>query len=412
MTTNRGYIPKGTKHLGKPDGGEKNHRSFERSCATTNIEERWAVDPERQSAFDRNAILLGTAKLPSGAEAFYDRAIFVCDYQGLPIYCETCHCYKPDRSHHSSDVGRCVRRMDHFCPWVGGMVCETNHKWFIQFLVYAAFFSVFVLITNAYMLSDQQRRIGDLNAHIIVATGIGGLFSLFSVGMAGNTIHLAFQNITTVETLDRARRFCHLAVFVNARELEAIITARSARSSNDAPSPYETTITYPLQPAPPRTSTERNSTTDDRVSEPSRTGPALPSSSREPRTFAVLRTHSGDNPWDLGPFSNWKQIMGARFVDWFLPIKHSPMCRRDRSDFEYPFGPVVDRLKREAGIPPAISTIRDRKTRRRHSSVTRDSVNNSLSHSDSDHSRRRRRKRHRRRRSTREGHDASDATHV
>jgi len=45
------------------------------------------------------------------------RDVFVCDRQGLPIYCQHCQNWKPDRAHHSQDAGRCTLKMDHFCPW-------------------------------------------------------------------------------------------------------------------------------------------------------------------------------------------------------------------------------------------------------------------------------------------------------
>lgn len=60
-----------------------------------------------------------------GLEAFYSKDVFVCEADGRPKWCSECQQWKPDRSHHSSDLGRCVRKMDHFCPWVGGMVSET-----------------------------------------------------------------------------------------------------------------------------------------------------------------------------------------------------------------------------------------------------------------------------------------------
>lgn len=61
-----------------------------------------------------------------GLEAFYSKDVFVCEVDGKPKWCSECQQWKPDRSHHSSDIGRCVRKMDHFCPWVGGMVSETG----------------------------------------------------------------------------------------------------------------------------------------------------------------------------------------------------------------------------------------------------------------------------------------------
>jgi palmitoyltransferase len=51
--------------------------------------------------------------------------VFVCDETGRPKWCNECYGMKPDRSHHSSELNRCVLRMDHYCPWAGGMISET-----------------------------------------------------------------------------------------------------------------------------------------------------------------------------------------------------------------------------------------------------------------------------------------------
>lgn len=59
-----------------------------------------------------------------GLELFYSKDVFVCEVDGRPKWCSSCMQWKPDRSHHSSELGRCVRKMDHLCPWVGGMVAE------------------------------------------------------------------------------------------------------------------------------------------------------------------------------------------------------------------------------------------------------------------------------------------------
>jgi len=52
-----------------------------------------------------------------GLEEFYRRDVFVCEMDGKPKWCTDCGNWKPDRAHHCSDVGRCVHKMDHFCPW-------------------------------------------------------------------------------------------------------------------------------------------------------------------------------------------------------------------------------------------------------------------------------------------------------
>ena len=54
---------------------------------------------------------------PRNLAEFLDKEVFACENDGLPRYCSSCDCWKPDRSHHCSEVGRCVMKMDHFCPW-------------------------------------------------------------------------------------------------------------------------------------------------------------------------------------------------------------------------------------------------------------------------------------------------------
>lgn len=52
-----------------------------------------------------------------GLESFYTKNVFVCQEDGRPPYCSTCCQFKTDRSHHCRELDRCVRKMDHFCPW-------------------------------------------------------------------------------------------------------------------------------------------------------------------------------------------------------------------------------------------------------------------------------------------------------
>lgn len=33
------------------------------------------------------------------------------------VRCTRCECIKTDRAHHCSTCGRCIRKMDHHCPW-------------------------------------------------------------------------------------------------------------------------------------------------------------------------------------------------------------------------------------------------------------------------------------------------------
>lgn len=60
-----------------------------------------------------------------GLENFYTKDVFCCGSDGRPIWCSSCQNWKPDRAHHSGELNRCVLKMDHYCPWVGGIVSET-----------------------------------------------------------------------------------------------------------------------------------------------------------------------------------------------------------------------------------------------------------------------------------------------
>jgi len=125
--------------------------------------------------------------------------------------------------------------------------------------------------------------------------------------MTGSTITMTLDNLTTVENLNKGTRTYNLAVLINPREHL---------------SSHLQTTTYPLGQQD--------------------TGPK--------RTFAVLRTHPGQNPWHIGYLENLKTVMGERVIEWFLPVRYSPCCSHDRGDSDFPLGPVVEQLKREARI--------------------------------------------------------------
>jgi hypothetical protein len=51
-------------------------------------------------------------------------------------WCDICHTYKPQRTHHCRVCGVCVLRGDHHCLWTSSCVGLRNHKPFILFLFY------------------------------------------------------------------------------------------------------------------------------------------------------------------------------------------------------------------------------------------------------------------------------------
>ncbi|PLB45885.1 zf-DHHC-domain-containing protein, partial [Aspergillus steynii IBT 23096] len=274
---------------------------------------------------------------PAGLEKFYTKDAFICQPDGRPLYCSTCCSYKPDRAHHCREVDRCVRKMDHFCPWVGGVVSETSFKFFIQFVFYTMVFCLFCLIVCAYFVAELKRDSGSVNPHWAVGIGLSGLFGLFTFGMTLSSLQLAMFNLSTIENINRQSVVWTLAIRVPNHVL--------AKFNPDTQwAPTFRTITYPLPPMPPPNL------------QPGAEYQHFPPPA-EQHVFAILQTLPGENPFDLGsPFKNLQQIMGFSLFDWILPLKHSPCADHNDQETTFAFGPVVSRLKLDAGLESSVET--------------------------------------------------------
>ncbi|RWA06368.1 hypothetical protein EKO27_g8744 [Xylaria grammica] len=182
-----------------------------------------------------------------GLETFYSRDAFVY------------------RVHHSREIGRCVYRMDHYCPWAGGMIGEKSFKFFVQFTTYASLFCAVVLGANAYALRRQAGQGVSPDSFFLAAIVIAAFFGLFAF----------------------------------------LMTVTSARSRDDLAT----------------------------------------------RTFAILETGPGENPWDLGPWRNWQSVMGTSPFDWFLPIHHSPCSNHESLESLYSMDRILNQLRDRYGLP-------------------------------------------------------------
>ncbi|CAI7603974.1 unnamed protein product [Penicillium glandicola] len=323
---NPGYLPPGEQKLADDEKAKKpkRHRG-KKNARIADPEKTNQADADVERGSNSTAVDTGV-----GLESFYTKDVFVCQEDGRPLWCSTCCQYKTDRAHHCRELGRCVRKMDHFCPWVGGVVSETSFKFFIQFVAYTFIYCSFALIVSAYFTAEIRRQTGGVNPQWCVCIGLSGLFAFFTAGMTLSSVQMGIFNITTIENLNRRTVVWTLAIRVPEYLLERLWAAESPWA------PTFRMVSYPFQiPSSP--------------TQPETTNP----SPGERHVFAILHTLPGENPFDLGsPFKNLQQVMGTNVIDWLLPIKQSPCADHSSMESHFALGPVVTRLKLEAGLAP------------------------------------------------------------
>ena len=244
---------------------------------------------------------------------------------------------------------------------------ETSTKFFIQFCFYAALLCLNCLVFMAYFYAERHRKTGFLDVNWVLTLAFAAMFLLFSAGMFASTFQLAVINSTTVENLSRKTKVWYLAVYMPRPEevmrrvendgLKALRTIKYPRSAEEQQALLQRSGSVPTQAT----------TTADH------SAPDLPT-----RTFAILETPAGFNPWDCGALRNIKEVMGNHIVDWFLPFKRSPCAEHNSDESMFRLGRQVETLKQEAGLVPKRHQDRNhkptqkRKRRRRKSQLMSD----------------------------------------
>ena len=313
-----------------------------------------------------------------GLEEIYQRDVFVCDARGLPIWCSHCNAWKPDRAHHNQDVGRCTMKMDHFCPWVGGVVGERTMKFFIQFNFYSFLLSGYAMSVLAYYVAERGGgRSQALELQWYIALGLSAFFCLFTWGMVVNSLWMVFRNVSTIENINAHSRTMLLAVLLpphlQGQQIhEPPMPPQPARlHGDDSPTrsgssqrPLTSELDDPAHSSyflsshskrPPRRADILPY--QDRIWRGTVTYPLHLPTDRPPlpapelRTFAILETLPGMNVWDLGSsYENFTAVFGRKLHHWLLPVKHSPCCDHSSLISQYPLGPDFEELIIEAGL--------------------------------------------------------------
>lgn len=135
---------------------------------------------------------------------------------GQVVYkCPKCCSIKPDRAHHCSVCKRCIRKMDHHCPWVNNCVGENNQKYFVLFTMYIALISLHALIMVGFhflhCFEEDWTKCSSFSPPTTVILLIllcfeGLLFLIFTSVMFGTQVHSICTDETGIEQLKKEER--------------------------------------------------------------------------------------------------------------------------------------------------------------------------------------------------------------
>lgn len=283
-----------------------------------------------------------------GLERFYSKDVFICHTDGRPRWCSSCCNWKQDRASHCSEIGRCVKKMDHYCPWVGGIVGETcrfnlfcqwtgltlsaAYKFFVQFTFYTAIYCAIIIVAAAICLSALIQDGLTTDGFVIAAIALGGFFGVFTFTMTGTAVRYICVNLTNVD-------------YLKAKTLVHQLAIRVPRGT--PPGADYGVITYPL----PRDGAAAAAAGTPLLDRTAAAEPVSPRDHLASRTFAIVRTEKGENPWDLGLSRNWKSVMGSNIADWLLPFNPSPCESFENNESFYEMGPLIQELRRRFNLP-------------------------------------------------------------
>lgn len=201
-------------------------------------------------------------------------------------------------------------------------------NFFTQFCFYCGLFCAVGLAVSAYSFQQHHKDGDPLDGWALAAIVLSCVFGTFTFGMALTSFRYILANTTNVDMLKRSHT----------------ITLAVRIPQSTPPSDKYPVIVYPLRGPPRRPGSEGQQPHNSH-------GPISARDQLAERKFAILRTKARENPWDLGAVENWKSVMGDNFIEWMLPIRHSPCCNHESMESDYRFGPLISKLRKRYGIP-------------------------------------------------------------
>ncbi|KAJ6583986.1 DHHC palmitoyltransferase-domain-containing protein [Mycena vulgaris] len=122
-------------------------------------------------------------------------------------WCRKCWGPKPERTHHCSICGRCVLKMDHHCPWLGGKcIGHRTYPAFLHFILCITLLAIYIAVVCVFALwhafEDPSAMKNELMPlHALFLTFFALVFALVMGSFYGYHLYLVFINQTTIENL-------------------------------------------------------------------------------------------------------------------------------------------------------------------------------------------------------------------
>lgn len=126
--------------------------------------------------------------------------------------CPKCCSIKPERAHHCSVCQRCIRKMDHHCPWVNNCVGESNQKYFVLFTLYIALISMHAMFLTvnqfAQCIKHEWKECSTFSPPatvilLLFLTFEALLFAVFTLIMLGTQMNAIWNDETGIEQLKK-----------------------------------------------------------------------------------------------------------------------------------------------------------------------------------------------------------------
>ncbi|KAI0301090.1 DHHC palmitoyltransferase-domain-containing protein [Multifurca ochricompacta] len=142
------------------------------------------------------------------------------DYTQPGKWCRICWKPKPERTHHCSQCGRCVLKMDHHCPWLGakciGFRTYTSFLHFLASITLLAAYVAVVCIRGLVFAFSHPLAINEMTpVHMLILSFAGCAFAIIIGSFLGYHVYLHKSNDTE-----------HISPFVLLRHLPPLPPCR------------------------------------------------------------------------------------------------------------------------------------------------------------------------------------------